>query len=64
MTKIDLAIWVIGICIELAAIYAIIWGVKYEAKHKASFGVLTITLGCGSAVIGSFLFSKVLPLIK
>ncbi|GAH68270.1 unnamed protein product, partial [marine sediment metagenome] len=37
--------------------------VKYEAKHKASFGVVMIILGCELAVIESFLFSKVLPLI-
>ncbi len=55
-------IWVISLVLEGIAIYVVIWGVKYEVRHKASKGVVLITIGFGLGLIGALLFAKVLPL--
>lgn len=52
-------IWVVSLGVELVAVGAIVWGVKYEVVHQASTGNIAIAIGCGLAVFGAFIFAKV-----
>jgi len=57
-------VWIISVVLELIAIFAIIWGIIYQVEHKVPFGSIIVTIGCALALVGGFLMSKVIVVLR